>query len=512
MTGQLDTLVVSRGTVPAGLAGRPVRWVGRPTLAVLVAGGAVLLGPKWFHQQSTAVAQPAPPPPTVTVSAPLERDIASWTTFTGQFSAVDYVELRAQVSGYLTEIHFTDGQIVHQGDLLFVIDQRPYQIALQQAGAQLLTAIAGLELANKEIVRTTELKRNDFASGELLDQRVQQQRAAQAAVDQAKAAVASAQLNLDFTRITAPLTGRISAHRVSLGNLILGGQSAGPSTLLTTIVSLDPIHLDFDMSEGDYLAYQRFLQERHGGSPVDHTVEASLSDEQTWRHRGELDFMDNQMDRSSGTIHARATLPNPDLLIAAGQFARLRLPTSSRKPTLLLPDAAVSTDQSRKLVMTVAADGTVVPKPVEVGPLSGGLRVISSGLSASDRVIINGLMRARPGSKVTPQPGKSLLRRFQAREHDRGLPAAFRSALADANGTRDTTRNASIARSDNGIGQSCAFRISSSTGRCSPPCWPCSSRSSALVAYFTLPIAQYPRNRAADGQGDRAAIPAPPPR
>lgn len=407
MTGHLDTLVVARGTVPAGIARRPVRWIGGLALVAAVAGGAALFAPQWLHQRSSAAAQtPAPPPPAVTVSSPLERDIASWTTFTGQFSAVDYVELRAQVSGYLTEIHFTDGQIVHKGDLLFVIDPRPYQIALQQAGAQLLNAVAGLDLANKEIVRTSELKRADFASGELLDQRVQQQRAAQAAVDQAKAAVASAQLNLDFTRITAPLTGRISEHRVSLGNLILGGQSAGPATLLTTIVSLDPIHLDFDMSEGDYLAYQRFLQSRHGGTPVDRTVEASLADEQTWKHRGVLDFIDNQMDRGSGTIHARATLANPDLLIAAGQFARLRLPTSARKPTLLLPDEAIATDQSRKLVMTVAADGTVVPKPVELGPLSGGLRVISGGLEPSDRVIINGLMRARPGSKVTPQPGQ----------------------------------------------------------------------------------------------------------
>jgi len=405
MTGHLDTLVLDRNSVPASVGRRPKLWAG--SLAVLlIAGGAALMGTQWWHQTPSASAQPAlPPPPTVTVSTPLQRDLASWTTFTGQFSAVDYVELRAQVSGYLTEIHFTDGQIVHKGDLLFVIDPRPYDIALQQAGAQLLTATAGLDLANREIVRTTELHRSDFASGELLDQRVQQQRAAQAALDQAKAAVRSAQLNVEFTHITAPLTGRISVHRSSIGNLISGGQNGATPTLLTTIVSLDPIHLDFDMSEGDYLTYQRFLQSQHGGNPVDRTVEASLSDEQGWPHRGELDFIDNQMDRGSGTIHARASLPNPDLFIAAGQFGRLRLPTSASKPTLLLPDAAVSTDQSRKLVMTVAADGTVVPKPVEVGQLSGGLRVISSGLSPSDRVIINGLMRARPGSKVTPQPG-----------------------------------------------------------------------------------------------------------
>jgi RND family efflux transporter MFP subunit len=388
--------------VPASSGSSLKLWAGG-IAALLLAGGAVLLAAQWPRNVSIAAA--APPPPAVTVSAPLQHDLASWTIFTGQFSAVDYVEVRAQVSGYLTEIHFTDGQIVHKGDLLFVIDPRPYEIQLQQAGAQVLTAAAGVDLASKEIARTTELHRRDFASGELLDQRVQQQHAAQAALDQAKAAVRSAQLNLEFSRITAPLTGRISSHRASIGNLISGGQTAGSATLLTTIVSLDPIHLDFDMSEGDYLAYQRFLQSQHGGNQVDSTVEANLSDEDGWTRRGELDFVDNQMDRGSGTIHARASLPNADLFIAAGQFARLRLPTSTTKPTLLLPDAAVSTDQSRKLVMTVAEDGTVVPKPVETGSLSGGLRIISSGLSPSDRVIINGLMRARPGSKVTPRPG-----------------------------------------------------------------------------------------------------------
>jgi RND family efflux transporter MFP subunit len=407
MPTDVDTFVVARGPIRVPVGNRPRLWIGGVAIALLLAAGAVFLGPKWFSNGSPAAAQTAaPPPPTVTVSLPLVRDLASWTTFTGQFSAVDYVELRAQVSGYLTEIRFTDGQIVHKGDLLFVIDPRPYEIALQQAASQLQTANASLDLANKEIVRTTELKRNDFASGELLDQRVQQQRAAQAAVGQAQAAVRSAQLNLEFSRITAPVTGRISTHRVSIGNLIQGGAGASGSTMLTTIVSLDPIYLDFDMSEGDYLTYQRYLQSQHGGNPVDRTVEADLADEQGWKRRGVLDFMDNQMDRSSGTIHARATVPNPDLFIAAGQFARLRLPTSAARPTLLVPDSAISTDQNRKLVMTVAEDGTVVPKPVEIGQLSGGLRIIEHGLTGSDRVIINGLMRARPGGKVTPEQGQ----------------------------------------------------------------------------------------------------------
>jgi RND family efflux transporter MFP subunit len=395
----------SAGTI-AGTATKPRgKWMGRAALAavmivVAIAGGRFLIG---GTQQTAAAA--APPPPDVTVSVPLQKQLAEWTSFTGQFSAVDRVEIRAQVSGYLTEIHFTDGQIVKKGDLLFVIDQRPYAIALQQARAQLATAQAGLSLADKQLTRTTELRRSDFASGELLDQRTQQRESALAAIDQAKAAIASAELNLEFTRITAPQSGKISRHLVSLGNLVTGGPSGSATTLLTTIVSLDPIYLDFDMSETDYLAYQRFLHSSHAGGNIDKTVDVALSDEHTWSHQGLLEFVDNEIDRSSGTIHARATLPNADLFISPGQFARLRLPTSASADALLVPDAAISTDQSRKLLMTVDAEGTVTPKPIEVGPLDGNLRVIKSGVGPNDKVIINGLMRARPGSKVTPKPG-----------------------------------------------------------------------------------------------------------
>ena len=378
---------------------------GLAVIALLLAVGGGFVAFNHLGERGASAAPAAPPPPKVTVSAPLQRRVAAYTTFTGQFSAVDFVEIRAQVSGYLSEIHFTDGQLVHQGDLLFVIDPRPYEIQLQQATAQQQTAAAQLDLANRQLARNAELRRSDVVSADVLDQRVQQQKAALAALEQAKAAIRAAQLNLEFSRITAPTTGRISERRVSIGSLINGGPSAGASTLLTTIVSLDPIYLDFDMSEADYLTYQRFLQAQKSGGDVNRTVEASLSDEQGWPRRGTLDFLDNQLDRSSGTIHARASLANPDLFIAPGQFARLRLPVSAPSPVLLVPDAALITDQSRKLVMTVAADGTIVPKPVEIGTLSDGLRVIKSGLTADDQVVINGLVRARPGAKVAPQPG-----------------------------------------------------------------------------------------------------------
>lgn len=377
-------------------------WLTAGAALLLLAAGAVVALP-YIQPKHAAAAQVVPPPPAVTVSTPVQRLVATSTRFTGQFSAVDSVDLRAQVSGYLTEIHFKDGQIVHKGDLLFVIDPRPFQIQLQQATAQYESAVAALDLANKQQQRASTLERHDFESRDVLDQRIHAQRSAEASVRQAEAAIRSAQLNLEFSRITAPFDGRIGAHQVSVGALVTGGSGAG-STLLANIVSLNPIHLDFDMSESDYLAWHRYQIAQPQNAPPE-AVEAALSDEQGWPIRGVLDFVDNQMDRGSGTIHARASIPNPNLLIAPGQFASLRMATSAPRNVLLVPDSAVMTDQSNKLVMTVAPDGTVVPKQVQTGPLADGLREITAGLAPTDRVIINGLMRARPGTKVTPQPG-----------------------------------------------------------------------------------------------------------
>jgi len=367
--------------------------------AVACAGGVFAL----TRDSHRAAAQSAPPPaPLVTVSAPLAADVADWQEYTGQFSAVDTVQIRARVSGYLTAIHFSDGQIVHKGDLLFTIDPRPYDVALQQANAQYQSAVAQLDLANRQFVRSRDLHQRSFASTEELDQRQQQVSAAQAAVEQAKAAIRSAQLDLEFSQIRAPVSGRIGAHQVSVGSLI-SGSAATASGLLATIVTLDPVHLDFDMSEADYLTFLRAA-----GRPGDaHGVEvqARLADEAGWSRHGVLDFLDNQLDRGSGTIRARATFANADSFLTPGTFARLRLAPGGKRPALLVPDAAIATDQSHKLVMTVAVDGTVVPKLVQLGPVADGLRVIASGLAPTDRVIINGLMRARPGAKVTPQLG-----------------------------------------------------------------------------------------------------------
>ncbi len=384
-------------SVPQGSAGRRTRRNGY----VMAAAGVILVGAGvWsFGARMMMPGQGIVPPPlpVVTVAFPLRENITNRTELTGQFSAVNQVGLRAQVSGYLSEIHFQDGQIVRKGDLLFVIDPRPYEIQLQQATAQRESAAAALELADKQVARTARLNREEFATDELLDQRAQTQRAAAAAVQAAEAAVRSAQLNLEFTRIVAPFDGRLSMRRVSVGSLVSGGTS--DPTALTSIVSLDPIYLDFDMSEADYVAYRHASAARPADEKT--TVQISLDGEQPWSRTGELNFLDNQLDRGSGTLHARATLANPNLTIAPGQFARVRLPISPAQPALLIPDSAQLTDQSGKTLMVVQNDGTVVPKQVETGALEDdGMRVITRGLLSTDRVAINGLMRLRPGLKV----------------------------------------------------------------------------------------------------------------
>ena len=386
-------------------AARPRRWRWKATAL----GAAVALGLTfaWLglapHRGNRAAAAPTPTS-VVTVSQPLQREVDVRAGFLGQFSAIDRVELRAQVGGTLTEIHFKDGQIVHKGDLLFVIDPRPYEIKLEQAKAALQTATARVALANNQLFRAQSLKRSDFATQETVDQRTNDQDASQAAVEDAKARVHDAELDLEYARVRAPFTGRIGARQVSIGSLVAGSRAAtSPTTLLATLVSLDPLYLDFDMSESDFLTFSRERARLKG--PLANKVMIALSDENNFTREGMLDFIDNALDRSSGTIHARATVRNEDLFLAPGQFARLRVAIASPTPVYLLPDAAVVLDQSQRLVMTVGSDATVKPKIVTTGELRGGLRVIQSGLEPSDRVIIDGLVRAIPGTKVAPQDG-----------------------------------------------------------------------------------------------------------
>ena len=354
-----------------------------------------------------AAAQTTPPPvPTVTISPPLQKEIVEWDQFTGQFQAVDFVEIRARVAGYLTEIHFQDGQTVKKGDLLFVIDPRPYEAALASMRAQLGQAEAQVGLAQAQLNRSAELRKRDFEPASAYDQRVSDLKVATASVEAAKAAIRTAELNVEFTRITAPITGRISRHQVSIGNLISGGDG-GAATLLTTIVSLDPIYFNFDMSEADYLAYQRASAKGLMRSTRDNTVAVSLrlTDERGWPHEGHMNFVENQVDRLSGTIRVRAVFANPNLLFTPGQFGRIRIPGSEPYQAILIPDAAVVTDQSRKIVLTVNDENVIVPKIIRPGPSYEGLRIVRSGLQPTDKIVINGLMRARPGAKVAPKLG-----------------------------------------------------------------------------------------------------------
>lgn len=376
-------------------------------LLVVVASGALLYH-YWGFWKGEQGAQTAPPPPAVTVSKLLIKDMQEWSDFTGQFEARESVEVRPRVSGYLESINFTDGQLVKKGDLLFVIEPRPFELALETAKAQQAQSEAQLDLAKAQLERTAQLRKNDYATQETYDERVAQVNIATASRDAAIAAVNQAQLNLDYTRVTAPVAGRMGRHEVSVGNLIMGG-TGGTTTLLTTIVSLDPIWLSFYVSEGDGMTYKRLVQKGEIKSARENSVEVQgqLMDEKDWTLKGTIDFVDNQYDRNSGTIRVRAAFPNPDLFITPGQFGRVRVPMSQLRPTMLVPDAAVVTDQSVKLLFTVAPDGTVVPKPVELGPVTDdNLRVIRSGITPDDEVIISGLLRARPGQGVTPQEGK----------------------------------------------------------------------------------------------------------
>ena len=392
----------SDSVVPSFLARSSVKsivttWAISVAALSLVAAG-VIEGPRLLASPPAEVI--AVSPPAVSVAVPVQRSLATRVQFLGQFSAVQNVELRPQVGGALTQIGFKDGDIVQKGDLLFQIDPTPYEIKLSEATAQLETAHSRLDLAKQEFFRADSLKKTGYGSIEIADQRAAEQRAAQAAVNNAEASIRDAQFDLDHTRITAPFTGRIGTHQVSIGNLISGSRAGTtPTTLLATLVSTDSIYLNFDMSEADYMT---FLRNRHEGAAVSDKVQVSLADEKTFTHEGTLDFIDNTLDRSSGTIHARATIRNSDGLLTPGGFARVRLEVAPPSPTFLLPDVAVLPDQSEHIVMTVGPTNVVTAKHVQVGDLRNGLRVIHSGLDASDRVIVDNIPVVHVGATVAP--------------------------------------------------------------------------------------------------------------
>lgn len=346
-----------------------------------------------------------PAPPLVTVARPLEKTITEWDEYTGRFTAVDTVEVRARVSGFIDSLHFKEGQVVKQGDLLFVIDPRPYAFAVEQAKADVERAKSKLEIASLDVQRAAPLVRSQSVTEREYDTRRATERDAAAQVASLEAAAKQAQLNLEWTQVRAPITGRISDKRVDAGNLIAGGQTG--ATLLTVIVSTDPIHFVFDASEADYLRYVRLRVAGASGPrrDGDNPVLVRLADQGDYTLRGRMDFVDNVVNPKSGTIRGRAIFDNKDGVLVPGYFGRLRL-FGGEHTALLVPDSAVVSDQSRKILFTVSEDGTVGVKLVELGPIVDGLRVIRSGLAPTDRIIIDGLQRARPGQKVKPEEGK----------------------------------------------------------------------------------------------------------
>ncbi|MBW4331143.1 efflux RND transporter periplasmic adaptor subunit [Stakelama sp. CBK3Z-3] len=363
-------------------------------LALLVWGG-------WELTHDAGPAQAAPPPPTVTVATPLVRPINEFDDYVGRFAASKTVDVRPRVSGEITGVHFKDGAIVHKGDLLFTIDRRPFQAALAEAQARVASAKSDLALAKADLSRALKLVDVDAVSQSQIDQLRAKQQAGQAALAAAEADVRARSLDLSFTSVRAPISGRVSDRKVDAGNLVGGGEG-GQATLLTTINALDPIYFSFDASEGLFLKTKRAADA--GEKPS--TVDIKLQDENQYRWHGRLDFTDNGLDPDSGTIRIRAVVSNPKLFLTPGMFGDAKLSSGGTSKALLIPDSAITTDQARKLVMTIGKDGKPQATPVELGPVVQGLRVIRSGLTADTKVIISDPELAQPGSPVKLKAGR----------------------------------------------------------------------------------------------------------
>lgn len=379
-------------------------WHGKSMLAIigalLVAGFAVT-GCDRPEARNEGKAPGTAPIAAVSVSRPVVEDTIEWDEYTGRFDAVDTVDVRARISGYLDEVSFKDGQMVEKGALLFLIDPRPFERARDQAQAELAQAQTKADNLVSDVERGKPLLERRIMSEKTYEDRANLLREAQAAVKVAEAKVATSELELSFTRMTAPIAGRISRASISQGNWVSAGGASNP-TLLTTIVSQDPIHIYFDVSENNYLKYKRLAErgETKSAASPGASVEIGLPDETTFVHKGQLDFIDNRLDVGTATLRVRAEVSNKAQLFSPGMFARVRLAGSGKSPAILLPDEAIATDQGSKYVLVVADEGVVSRKTVRLGPLSNGLRIVREGVAAADWVVVRGLQLARPGQKV----------------------------------------------------------------------------------------------------------------
>ena len=344
--------------------------------------------------------QQAPPTPQVTVAPAIGREVADASEFTGHFESTNAVEVRPRVAGFVQRVGFVEGAIVRQGDPLFTIDPRPYEAEVARAEAALEQARTRKQLADSELERAQRLVSTQAISREELDSRVSGRAEGDAAIHAAEAALKLARLNLEWTEVRAPITGRVGRAEVTAGNVV---QAGPPSpTLLTTIVALDPIYVYFDSDEQAYL---KLIQAKGAaGTPV----EIGLANETAYPHHGKLDFVDNRVDQAAGTVRIRAVLANPARLFAPGLFARVRLASNERHAATLIQDRAVGTDQDRRFVLVLKADSTVEYRPITIGPIVDGLRTVSSGLAPGENIVINGLMRVRPGMKVVAKAATML--------------------------------------------------------------------------------------------------------
>ncbi|MGB7458043.1 MAG: efflux RND transporter periplasmic adaptor subunit [Pseudolabrys sp.] len=346
-----------------------------------------------------------PPPPAVTVAKPIKRTVVDYDEYVGRFAAINSVEIRARVSGYLDKLHFKDGQVVKQGDLLFTIDKRPFQNTLDQARANLVQAQSNVAFTESDYTRGQQLVRDKTITDQTFEQRAQAFRNAKASVSANEAAVRQAELDMEFTELRAPMNGRIGDRRVSPGNLVTGG-TGGNTTLLATIVSIDPIYFEFTFDEASYLRYERLSTAGQDVASRNAGVQVALKliDESDFDHEGRMDFVDNVIDRSTGTIRGRAVLANSKEIFTPGMFARVRVPGTAPYEALLVPDAAIGTEQARRFVMVVDDQDTARPKYVTLGQVTkDGLRAIKDGIGPDDRIVVSGLMQARPGQKVKPE-------------------------------------------------------------------------------------------------------------
>lgn len=370
----------------------PIGSVRRRLAAVLLAvpTGMLPLG-------SVALAQQGAPAP-VSVAKPLVKEIVEFDEYTGRFEAPDSVEIRARVSGYLDKVSFKDGANVKAGDLLFTIDPRPYQAAYNKAESAVTVSQSKLEFAQSDMERAEALRKTGNISDQTVDQRRQAYLSAEAELAGNKAALESAKLDLDFTQVRAPISGRISRKLVSEGNLINANQ-----TVLTTIVSLDPIQFYFDIDERSFVAYAKGGVASSDTSPRSNEVVVAVTGDREPTRKGTLDFVDNRLDSTTGTMRVRAVFPNPDFFLTPGMFGRIRIVGSQPYKGVLVPDEAIASDQDRRIVYVSNPDGSVTATPVRPGPKQDGYRVIREGLKGDETIVVNGLMRIRPGAKVSPQ-------------------------------------------------------------------------------------------------------------